>query len=332
VKGKAIVAGVLCSFLLSCGQDHQKATSPLASNSSTVDNTRIGKSGNTPSPSESLQPIKAPTESSVTVAEAAQLAPNQIQELMAIATQKQLDRSFRIVIPTYIPPGFQAGDIETSIDKSGRYGPPNIISDYKLVYRNPSSGACFSIEGSSGGWGAGEVEHQDTPVFSEALGIVVLSTLKFDNESHSSIIQWRDAPIVRSGRGYGFGSGQGQNCGAMNFQEAVKVVESLQYMDSPQTKAKSLDEIERDARRLVNKFGFPLSSCGDPPSGNTDHWYPVFIDGASADYGGQEYCKDALVKEVKGGFGKVQLGSFTSYERASEFAKAVGGRVGEPDK
>jgi hypothetical protein len=118
----------------------------------------------------------------------------------------------------------------------------------------------------------------------------------------------------------------------MNFQEAVKVVESLQYMDSPQTKAKSLDEIERDARRLVNKFGFPLSSCGDPPSGNTDHWYPVFIDGSRADYGVQEYCKDALVKEVKGGFGKVQLGSFTSYERASEFAKAVGGRVGETDK
>jgi len=333
VKGKVLVAGVLGSFLLSCGQANQETTKPSTSTSSAADSTRISNSNSIPSPFKSLQPIETPTESSVTIAEAAQLVPNQIQKLMAIATQKQLDRSFRIVVPTYIPPGFQAGDIETFIDKSGRYGSPNTISSYMLVYQNPSSGACFSIQGDSGGWGAGDSEHQDVEVFSEALGIIILAVTGFDKESNLSSIQFRDAPIVRSGRGYFFNSSGGGKCISINLQEAVKVVESLQYMDSPQTIAKPLDEIEKDADRLVNKFNFPLDSCGDPPSGSNDRWYPVFMDEVVVLNGiaRQDYCKDAVIKEKIGEFAKVQVGSFTSYERASEFAKAVGGRVGEPD-
>jgi len=338
VRAKVIITSVLVSFLLSCGQANQEPTGSSTSTSSDSNSTRAGNSDITPSPIKSLEPSVSPIESGITIAEAAHLAPSQVQELMSFAQkteQLQRGRKFKIIVPTYIPSGFQVNKIDLKVDDS-----PRAWSSYTISYKNPNSGECFSIDGSSGGSGAGDYNIQNIKVFSEALGIVTLSVISFDKVLTSPKITLKnasgsDGPIERNERGYMFGSSGsgGQNCEVLDTQEAVKVLQSLQAISSPRTKAKPLEEIEKDADRLVNKFGFPLSSCGDPPSGSTDHWYPVFIDGTDVDEIRYSYCKDAVSKErSQYGFEKVQVGSFTSYERASEFAKAVGGRVGEPDK
>jgi hypothetical protein len=80
-----------------------------------------------------------------------------------------------------------------------------------------------------------------------------------------------------------------------------------------------------------NKFNFPKASCGDKPTGANDNWYPVFVDGGDLDTIRKQFCADAAAavrKDTK--VATVQLASFTNPERASEFAKAVGGDVGEP--
>lgn len=80
-----------------------------------------------------------------------------------------------------------------------------------------------------------------------------------------------------------------------------------------------------------SSFNFPQASCGDKPTGADDTWYPVFVDGGDLETIRSRFCADAVstVREdsqVK----SVQLASFTSYDKAVEFAQAVGGEVGKP--
>ena len=328
---RVLIASVLASFLLSCGQANQEPTGSSTVTFSGASSTGVGNSNVIPSPTGLAEPSVSPVELGVAVAEAAQLTSSQVQELMVLvqeAKQKQPDREFRVTAPTYIPPGFQVDSIETDarVEKIGR-------PSYRINYRNPSNEVCFSVGGTSGGWGSGDFEHHEIKVFSEALGIVILAVGVSDRASSSSYIRLRDQPIIRNERGFSFSRGEGDSCRkSLEPQDAVKVVESLQYMDSPQTKAKSLDEIQRDANQLTAKFDFPLDSCGDNPSESKDRWYPVFIDGTWLAHVHHQHCKNAISKEKSQyTFEKVQVGSFTSYERASEFAKAVGGRIGKLD-
>ncbi|MFH7030496.1 MAG: hypothetical protein ACHBN1_35350 [Heteroscytonema crispum UTEX LB 1556] len=78
-----------------------------------------------------------------------------------------------------------------------------------------------------------------------------------------------------------------------------------------------------------SKNNFPLTSCGDKPSGRSDTWWPVFIDGGNLAHMRTNYCADAIsTKRENTGVATVQLGSFTSYEKAFAFAQEVGGKVG----
>jgi hypothetical protein len=276
------------------------------------------------------KPTKVVTRSSVTVAEAAQLTPNQVQVLVAISHQYNLDRPFRIIVPTYIPDGFKVDDdISTTRDETGRWGgTPNAIDSYTLGYHNPDNSSGFSISASSGGWGDDVIYYEKVKVYSKALGIVVLSETASEHSQNSHSISFFGSRILRNGRGYDF------HAQGISMKEAINIVESLQYMKSSQTKAAPLADIRRDADILVNKFSFPLDSCGDSPSKSSNRWYPVFMDAADSS-SLYEHCKDAVVRESigkNGSFAKLQVGSFTSYERALEFAKAVGGRVGKPDE
>jgi len=323
IQTKFLVAIISVGNLLACGQVNQNTTKPSISSSTSIPSTTQ------PSVSSSPTTVPSPTvtEPSMTVAEMAKLKPEQVQELMFLsqqAEQKQPGRRFRIIAPAYIPSGFQLDSVKTDL----RVG----IGSYNINYRSSSSGACFSVNASSGGWGAGPAKLQNTKVFSEALGILVLSIETPDKASDHPKVYLKDSPIIRDARGYGFSSGWGQGCTNMDFSEAVKVVQSLQYIDSPTTKAKPLAEIQRDADRLIAKFDFPLNSCGDLPSKSNESWYPVFIDGTFNSGVKSQYCKDSIIKgKAQNNFEQVQVGSFTSYERALEFAKAVGGRVGKPD-
>ena len=81
-----------------------------------------------------------------------------------------------------------------------------------------------------------------------------------------------------------------------------------------------------------SKYEFPKATCGDL-SDSGDQWYPIFLDNADVDDVRSQYCGDAISKtREKNGNPTVQLASFTSLERAKDFAEAVGGEVGEPYK
>ncbi len=80
-----------------------------------------------------------------------------------------------------------------------------------------------------------------------------------------------------------------------------------------------------------NSFNFPKATCGDKLTGDNDTWYPVFVDGGDLETLRHNFCADAkstVRKDSK--VQSVQLASFTSREQAIEFAKAVGGDVGQP--
>jgi hypothetical protein len=103
--------------------------------------------------------------------------------------------------------------------------------------------------------------------------------------------------------------------------------------ESPVIAKASDNSVERSPERssTSNKFNFPKASCGDKPIEGENTWYPVFVDGGDLDTIRNQFCADAVstVREdsqVK----SVQLASFTNYDTALEFAKAVGGEVGQP--
>jgi uncharacterized protein YgiM (DUF1202 family) len=76
-------------------------------------------------------------------------------------------------------------------------------------------------------------------------------------------------------------------------------------------------------------FTFPQATCGDEAtSALNQNWYPVFIDGADLDEIRSKYCGDAVnAVRAKSGNPSVQVATFANYERAQQFAQAVGGEV-----
>ncbi len=92
----------------------------------------------------------------------------------------------------------------------------------------------------------------------------------------------------------------------------------------------SVDALGEEPITIASSFSFPQTSCGDKLTDSEDTWHPVFIDGADIRAVRAKYCADAVATKRKDtGIETVQLASFTSRERASEFANAVGGDVGE---
>lgn len=82
-----------------------------------------------------------------------------------------------------------------------------------------------------------------------------------------------------------------------------------------------------NSNRFVWKF--PLATCGDRASNGT--WWPVFINNGNLSTVRNKYCRDAIsVTRESTGMPAVMLASFSSYEKAAAFARAVGGEVGQP--
>lgn len=82
---------------------------------------------------------------------------------------------------------------------------------------------------------------------------------------------------------------------------------------------------------ISTKFNFPKASCGDKSIEGKNTWYPVFVDGGDLGTIRSQFCADAVATKRKDtGVKTVQLASFTSLEKANDFAKAVGGDIGQP--
>jgi hypothetical protein len=80
-----------------------------------------------------------------------------------------------------------------------------------------------------------------------------------------------------------------------------------------------------------SQFNFPQASCGDKSSEGNAVWYPVFVDRGNLETIRRNFCADAVstVREDSK-IPSVQLASFINRNIALEFAKAVGGDVGQP--
>ncbi|MBD1850258.1 SH3 domain-containing protein [Leptolyngbya sp. FACHB-711] len=76
------------------------------------------------------------------------------------------------------------------------------------------------------------------------------------------------------------------------------------------------------------EFSFPQASCSDRETTPTSTWYPVVIKGGNLDEIRAKYCQDAIgTIQAITGEPTVQVASFTSYEKAQQFAQLVGGTV-----
>jgi hypothetical protein len=109
------------------------------------------------------------------------------------------------------------------------------------------------------------------------------------------------------------------------------IVNKTEQSHSKLSPNKSVDAFDEEPTEITSSFSFPQTSCGDKPIDSEDTWHPVFMDGAGIGDVRAKYCADAVATKRKDtGMETVQLASFTSRDRALEFAKAVGGDVGEP--
>jgi hypothetical protein len=80
-----------------------------------------------------------------------------------------------------------------------------------------------------------------------------------------------------------------------------------------------------------SQFIFPKATCGDRPTGANNTWYPVFVDRGDLETIRRNFCADATSTVRKDSeVEAVQVASFINRDRALEFAKAVGGDVGQP--
>jgi uncharacterized protein YgiM (DUF1202 family) len=103
---------------------------------------------------------------------------------------------------------------------------------------------------------------------------------------------------------------------------------SCGLLSKPSAKAPAKDKEATTA----TGFKFPQATCGEEASTPSANWYPVYIDGAELSAIRSQYCGNAISEvRSKTGAPTVQVASFTSYEKAKQFATAVGGEVGVLD-
>lgn len=138
----------------------------------------------------------------------------------------------RIVIPSYVPPGFKLEKVEAELDHSSTVGG---IS-YRIIYRKYETGSgkdfCFAIEATNGGIGDLPSGERSFPVNSSVLGKSTLEYGSYGQASNPTLLgNWlgpENGPFYRF-----VGAGvlpTLSRCDNISSQEAVRVTESLQYL------------------------------------------------------------------------------------------------------
>ena len=94
--------------------------------------------------------------------------------------------------------------------------------------------------------------------------------------------------------------------------------------------AQALIPCAKNAAPQSQAFNFPKASCGDKLTGGNDTCYPVFVDGGNLETIHRNFCADSITTVPKDSkVQTIQVASFTNRDRTIEFAKAVGGNVGQ---
>jgi hypothetical protein len=212
---KALTTGLLLGLLAGCGGTNQGTTVQ-----STLEK-------------ETVEPNATLSQSPTSVGEAAKLTPAQIEQLRAVDNTKGNRINFKVVLPAYIPTGFQVKEFKVRTDAIS--GP-----SYKILYRN-SNNACFTFQADNGQWGGPSSGYDTIEVFSPVLGKVLIEHTHSDRLSNAVVGFRKDWPSPKASAktAYSFGSAGGSNymrklynCErAISLQETVKIVESLQFLN-----------------------------------------------------------------------------------------------------
>jgi hypothetical protein len=131
----------------------------------------------------------------------------------------------KIVVPRYIPQGFQVTKISTEPCRSAgvcRVGQPS----YKITYRSPKK-ACFDVEGTGGGIGGPDLENA-IPAKSKLFGSTQVGFFRNTHLSSDWLTLSPDSgPFYRLySRAW-----KPDGCASkITSQEAVKIVESLGWL------------------------------------------------------------------------------------------------------
>jgi hypothetical protein len=172
------------------------------------------------------------------IGKAAKLTPAQVEELIEIEKRKAYkglgskeEVQAKFVLPTYLPPGFNVSHFRTKYN--GKLG-----GRYEIVYCN-SSKFCFLIEGGIPEPMGDEPISYETikDISSLALGKVELGYANYDRTNNKPHIGFTGSldRFIKDNNDYIFQSPSriyvGNNT-AISMSEAIKIVESLQYLNN----------------------------------------------------------------------------------------------------
>ena len=163
----------------------------------------------------------------------------QLKELKALIGNNNRDKiDFKVVLPTYLPDGYQIHDFMAANH------PQNSIS-YNIIYRN-SNKRCFTLGADNGQWGDGPSGLSTVEVSSPALGKITLEHTDFDKLNGSFFSHFRKdilrANSARKMMTYSMGTMASirenphvpkfSRCkGELRLNDAIKIVKSLQYLE-----------------------------------------------------------------------------------------------------
>ncbi len=147
--------------------------------------------------------------------------------LSAAQIQKLESLGVKIAVPSYVPDGFRVDKVEVVPCPPGsrRFCP-----EYSITYRGPKN-TCFAIESTGGGIGGLPDGDRSFPVNSPVFGESSLELGKYGQAQSATLLgQWLgESPFYRFA---GAGTSRAlQGCNNISPQEAVRVTESLQYLN-----------------------------------------------------------------------------------------------------
>jgi hypothetical protein len=238
MNSKILATGLVIGLLAGCNGSNQDTTA-----SSTLESQQASKSKVTETTEEAGEPsvieakrttegTNSPAQPKLSVAEAAKLTPVQVEALQPLNNVNNRNlRKLKILVPTYLPPGFQIDKFEINYDRNSKIG-SDYYRSYTIVYKNMKTNVCFYISGygfpSGGGGDPGD--YKTVEVSSPALGKVILMYTGFSQNRQKSYVRFENDYIFVNTHVYDFASPSSE-CNTISIQEAVKIVESFEWLN-----------------------------------------------------------------------------------------------------
>jgi hypothetical protein len=162
---------------------------------------------------------------------------SQSQQLLGIEGELFDQRSaknirFSVVLPAYIPDGFQVRDFLAEKRQEGTNN-SMILLRYAITYINSVDQTCFEVQGTNGMFGGPPIDQDVKKVNTKAFGEIELA--RATGNRGGDFIAFNNAAIPKNSSLYNFNSGRlygKDDCQtSLSYSEALKVVASLQDMN-----------------------------------------------------------------------------------------------------